>query len=310
MPRPRDDQPRVALDNRPVDDSKAQAEDFVHFFVGMPRYLTMFLEGVRAQCELKKPLLNTLLELYLREPRDVTGDEKSGPEPRATTATVKIMTLLKGQKKPNLRHALVLTKMYGFEPGTLYLYDELKLYQELLMHHMEKDEPAKVIATCKKHSNQEKDLWVQALAYFAAKPEANTAHITTVLTQIKENNLLPPLTIVQMLKDKPLAVVRQYIIETLTQENDTIALDKDKIDQLQEETQLMRKEIENIRTRPKIFQGNKCRNFAECKQPLTLPAVHFLCMHSYHIDCVGDDHQCPECAPEYRKGIVHFLKTI
>ncbi len=67
---------------------------------------------------------------------------------------------------------------------------------------------------------------------------------------------------------------------------------------LQEETERMRAEIEHSRTRAKIFQGLKCR---ACPHNLTLPAVHFLCMHSYHQRCVGDDTQCPECAPEYSK---------
>lgn len=67
---------------------------------------------------------------------------------------------------------------------------------------------------------------------------------------------------------------------------------------LQEDTSAMRKEIEDLRTNARIFQLSKC---TKCTFTLDLPAVHFMCMHSYHLHCLGDNEkECPECAPEYR----------
>lgn len=67
---------------------------------------------------------------------------------------------------------------------------------------------------------------------------------------------------------------------------------------LQEETISMRKEIHELRTNAKIFQLSKC---TACTFTLDLPAVHFMCMHSFHLRCLGDNEkECPECAPEYR----------
>lgn len=67
---------------------------------------------------------------------------------------------------------------------------------------------------------------------------------------------------------------------------------------LQEDTSAMRKEIEDLRTNARIFQLSKCTG---CIFTLDLPAVHFMCMHSYHLLCLGDNEkECPECAPEYR----------
>lgn len=60
----------------------------------------------------------------------------------------------------------------------------------------------------------------------------------------------------------------------------------------------MRKEIEDLRTNARIFQLSKC---TACTFTLDLPAVHFMCMHSFHQRCLGDNEkECPECAPEYR----------
>lgn len=60
----------------------------------------------------------------------------------------------------------------------------------------------------------------------------------------------------------------------------------------------MRKEIQDLRTNARIFQLSKC---TACTFTLDLPAVHFMCMHSFHQRCLGDNEkECPECAPDYR----------
>lgn len=67
---------------------------------------------------------------------------------------------------------------------------------------------------------------------------------------------------------------------------------------LQEETSAMRNEVHDLRTNARIFQLSKC---TACTFTLDLPAVHFMCMHSFHQRCLGDNEkECPECAPEYR----------
>lgn len=67
---------------------------------------------------------------------------------------------------------------------------------------------------------------------------------------------------------------------------------------MQEDTASMRKEIQDLRTNARIFQLSKC---TACTFTLDLPAVHFMCMHSFHLRCLGDNEkECPECAPEYR----------
>lgn len=67
---------------------------------------------------------------------------------------------------------------------------------------------------------------------------------------------------------------------------------------VQEDTLSMRKEIQDLRSNARIFQLSKC---TACTFTLDLPAVHFMCMHSFHLRCLGDNEkECPECAPEYR----------
>jgi hypothetical protein len=121
---------------------------------------------------------------------------------------------------------------------------------------------------------------------------------------IERLNLLPPLMVVQILSKnhaKPLSVVRDYVIRALQHENAIISSDQREIERYQQETAQYREDIQQLKTRANTFQGSKCH---ACTSSLALPAVHFLCMHSFHEQCVADsDRQCPICAPEFRKGM-------
>lgn len=76
---------------------------------------------------------------------------------------------------------------------------------------------------------------------------------------------------------------------------------------VQEDTLAMRKEIQDLRTNARIFQLSKC---TACTFTLDLPAVHFMCMHSFHLRCLGDNEkECPQCAPEYR-SVLEMKKNL
>ena len=61
----------------------------------------------------------------------------------------------------------------------------------------------------------------------------------------------------------------------------------------------MGSEVQQLRTSARIFQHSKC---TACTAALDLPAVHFLCMHSFHTRCLGEDQaDCPRCAADNRE---------
>jgi hypothetical protein len=50
------------------------------------------------------------------------------------------------------------------------------------------------------------------------------------------------------------------------------------------ETQAKLKQAEDFNPdHPRVFHSNRC---TMCRESLTLPAVHFMCNHSYHQKCV------------------------
>uniref|UniRef100_A0ACD5UXM9 Uncharacterized protein n=1 Tax=Avena sativa TaxID=4498 RepID=A0ACD5UXM9_AVESA len=201
--------------------------------------------------------------------------------------------------------ALIICNANAFKDGLLFLYEKLKLYKEVISCYKQAHDHAGLIACCKKlgDSSQGGDpsLWGDLLKYFGDLGEDCSKEVKEVLTYIEKGDVLPPIVVLQTLSKNPcltLSVVKDYIARKLEQESKLIEDDRKSIDKYQEETELMKRETEDLKTNAKVFQLSKC---TACTFTLDLPAVHFMCMHSFHLRCLGDNEkECPECAAEYR----------
>lgn len=220
--------------------------------------------------------------------------------------------LLKSAWPSDLEHplydvdlAIILCEMNAFRDGLLYLYEKLKLYKEVIACYMQAHDHEGLIACCKRLGDSGKggdpSLWADLLKYFGELGEDCSKEVKEVLTYVEREDILPPIVVLQTLSRNPcltLSVIKDYIARKLEQESKLIEEDRRAIDKYQEETSAMKKEIQDLRTNARIFQLSKC---TACTFTLDLPAVHFLCMHSFHQRCLGDNEkECPECAPEYR----------
>ncbi|KAK6155310.1 hypothetical protein DH2020_009558 [Rehmannia glutinosa] len=201
--------------------------------------------------------------------------------------------------------AIILCEMNSFKEGLLYLYEKLKLYKEVIACYMQAHDHEGLIACCKRLGDSGKggdpSLWADLLKYFGELGEDCSKEVKEVLTYIERDDILPPIIVLQTLSRNPcltLSVIKDYIARKLEQESKLIEEDRVAIEKYQEETSTMRKEIQDLRTNARIFQLSKC---TACTFTLDLPAVHFMCMHSFHQRCLGDNEkECPECAPDYR----------
>ncbi|XP_015898778.3 vacuolar protein-sorting-associated protein 11 homolog [Ziziphus jujuba] len=222
------------------------------------------------------------------------------------------LNLLKSAWPSELEHplydvdlAIILCEMNAVKQGLLYLYEKMKLYKEVIACYMQAHDHEGLIACCKRLGDSGKggdaSLWADLLKYFGELGEDCSKEVKEVLTYIERDDILPPIIVLQTLSRNPcltLSVIKDYIARKLEQESKLIEEDRRAIDKYQEDTLAMRKEIEDLRTNARIFQLSKC---TACTFTLDLPAVHFMCMHSFHQRCLGDNEkECPECAPEYR----------
>lgn len=308
--------------------------DFLNIFVHHPQSLMEFLEKYTnkvkdspAQVEIH----NTLLELYLSIDLNfpsisqasngldakigITSNGKltSGYEDSdCLERREKGLCLLQCAWPSELEQplydvdlAIILCEMNLFKEGLLYLYEKMKLYKEVVACYMQAHDHEGLIACCKRLGDSGKggdpSLWADLLKYFGELGEDCSKEVKEVLTYIEKDDILPPIIVLQTLSRNPcltLSVIKDYIARKLEQESKLIEEDRRAMDKYQEDTSAMRKEIEDLRTNARIFQLSKC---TACTFTLDLPAVHFMCMHSFHQRCLGDNEkECPECAPEYR----------
>ena len=264
----------------------SRPEDYIHIYVNKTTYLLQFLEHmVTVKPDSASQVYDTLLELYLQSTAETAADRRT-----ALQHEERAMDLLRNPAaKYDDHHAMVLTQIYDFKPGILYLYEKAKQYQQIVQYYMEKDAYVEIIASCKKYGSADKTLWSQALAYFATKQEDCKPQITEVLSHIEKRNLLPPLMVIDALarnSTATLQVVKDYLIRGLINEDQAISEDERRIRQYREETARMRAEIAELKSKAKVFQNTKC-NLSN--QPLEVPTVHFLCGCSFNQDVLPDD---------------------
>lgn len=118
---------------------------------------------------------------------------------------------------------------------------------------------------------------------------------------IEREQVLPPHMVIEILSHNdhiPLFVVKHYISRLLKEAYADVNASQAKIDSLRRSTTEKRAEVEDLRSTARLFQTTTCNS---CRRPLELPAVHFLCMHSYHLDqnCLAQESECNECAADH-----------
>lgn len=145
--------------------------------------------------------------------------------------------------------------------------------------------------------------------FFTADEMGCKLHMQQVLEHLDRSNLLPPLMVIEVLARSPkvtLSSVKDYFSKRLKDENGCIAADEREIQkvrrsemrfpdlmktykqpappdvsfqQYRKQSETMQAEIETLKSEAKLFQDNRCDH---CQRAIQLPAVHFLCGHSYH----------------------------
>ncbi|KAM3922693.1 vacuolar protein sorting-associated protein 11 homolog [Leptodactylus fuscus] len=286
---------------QPGGGNRANPEEFIPIFANNPTELKTFLEHMtRVQSDSPQGVYDTLLELRLQN-----WAHETDPQQKQQLQN-DAMTLLKsGRFKNVFDKALVLCQMHNFQKGVLYLYEQGKLFQQIMHYHMQNDQYQEVIEACKQYGEQESCLWEQALSYFARKEEDCKEHIATVLTHIESKNLMPPLLVVQTLAHNStatLSVIRDYLMNKLLKLSQHSDEDERIVNKYREQTAHVRQDIHVLCNSPKIFQKTKC---SICSSGLELPSVHFLCGHSFHQHCfesyAESESECPTCMPNNRQ---------
>lgn len=288
-------------------------------FIDHPDEFITFLEACIDEEGLKTAyrtdLYTTLFEMYLYKASERKGqDNKEEWEAKAKK-------LIEGEHVPmESSNVLLLSHLSDFRDGTTLVKEQTGLLFDIFRSYTSAKDTRGAMKALKKYGPEEPQLYPAALAYLTSDPrvleEAGQDELEAVLTKIDKDGLMAPLQVIQTLVGKSgggvatMGMIKPYLHETISRERKEIATNRTRIKTLRADTSKRRAELQDLGSKPAVFQATRC---ADCGQGLDLPAVHFLCKHSFHRRCLrirpgedrdgqngGDDDEaeCPKCAGE------------
>lgn len=289
---------------------RADPEDYIHLFLNNSERLVEFLEYLMNEgCILSMPVYNTLLEHYLHVWSTL---ENIADKNKLSQKILKLM------QNPDVKYdksqALVVCHMNSFKEGILYLYEEQKLYQQILRYHMSNNDSNSVLACCRRFGHQEPTLWVQAL-WSCVRNSTNPSMdlLNEILTVIAKEKLFSSQLVIDAIgtgnADISLGHIRSYITNELQQEQKKTKEIADLTSNYRKDTDKLKELLEKLKGGIIEIRGSRC---AACHHTLELPKIHFLCEHSFHQHCFqsfsDDENECPTCQPE-NKNLIELLKA-
>lgn len=280
-------------------------------FIDHPDEFIVFLEACLREEDLKtadqRDLYTTLFEMYLYK----SGEKKGQHHKEEWEAKAK--KLIEGEHVPmESSNVLLLSHLSDFKDGTMLVREQAGLRLDIFRSYTSAKDTQGAMKALRKYGPEEPQLYPAALAYLTSDPrvleEAGPDELAAVLSKIDKDGLMAPLQVIQTLVGQSsgggvatMGMIKPYLHETITRERKEISSNRTRIKTLRTDTEKRRTELSDLGSKPAVFQATRC---ADCGQGLDLPAVHFLCKHSFHQRCLrvggreGEEAECPKCAGE------------
>uniref|UniRef100_A0AAG5D1K0 Vacuolar protein sorting-associated protein 11 homolog n=2 Tax=Anopheles atroparvus TaxID=41427 RepID=A0AAG5D1K0_ANOAO len=263
-------------------------EEFIHLFSDADQLIDFLEHLVRYVPSSSQCVYSTLIEHYLYKWRESPGMEE------------KLLELLRyNGERYDKTHALAQCRMHEFWPGVMYLYEEDKLYHLIIRHYLKHREYDNLLASCRKLANNNASLWLLTLNGLKGDSQAPPHLFNQILQVISQKKLQAPLQVLDCLavEDGPTFLsVKDYFMQVFQKEQDTIRQEEELARTYSEESAVIKRHIKHLQEGNVEFQNTTCD---ACKQPLSMPALFFLCKHSYHQDCIRSytdtERDCPVC---------------
>ncbi|KWU41691.1 hypothetical protein RHOSPDRAFT_22507, partial [Rhodotorula sp. JG-1b] len=263
-------------------------------------------------------LWNTLLELYISAAAASGGGDDHGGKFEARA--VKLLRC-RDQVPYDETQALLVCTTNGFEEGFVLLYELLGMYEEIVQYWIDASDAqptqaslsSRIIRLLRRYGRACPSLYRLVLSHLTSSSELLSRHqadVVEILDEIDERRIMPAIQVVQLLSKNntaSLGLVREYLKRQLLADKQDTESDQALIASYRAETAKKRKEIHELSdpNAPRIFQVTRC---SACQGQLDLPAVHFMCKHSYHQRCLGENEsQCPNCARTH--GVIREIRS-
>lgn len=279
-------------------------------FIDHPDSFITFLEacissnGVEASN--KEDLQTTLFEMYLHKAKTAPdADSKSHWESSAK----KLIEAKDGNIDTS--NVLLLSDLEKFRAGTILVSEKQGLRFDVFRSYTAAKDTQGALKALHKYGPEEPQLYPAALSYVTSSPqilsEAGDSEIQSILEKISSDGLMAPLQVIQTLStnsNATVGLIKSYLSTILSKERAEISQNRSLISSYRADTQSKLSELQDLDSKPQSFSATRC---AACARSLELPTVHFMCKHSFHAQCLGDDggedgveRECTICAPQNR----------
>lgn len=262
-----------------IEREKATPEDFIHLFNDSKQIIEYIEHLIQNLPICSKALYNSLIEHYLTLWK--IADEKSLYEQR-------LVDLIKNFNQfYDDNHVLVLCQTYEFWVGVMLIYEEKKLYNLIVRHFLVIEDYSSLYALCKRLGSSDPQIWLYTLNGLKNNKQVPTSFVQEILQVIALEKLQSPLQVLQALtaiENGPnLSTVRHYFMQIFQKENDVMRQDEAQAEKYRMDSEVLKKSIKTLQNDPVEFRGSLCD---ACHQPLVLPALFFLCKHTFHQECI------------------------
>lgn len=266
---------------------KMDIDQLMRVFITFPNELYFFLKEfvernkmTNTLDQVTKVVWTTLIELC------VTTDKE--------TEAIEYFHMAKGNF--DSEQLLLIFKAEGCRYGQILLFEHLHYYQELIRIATESEIPV----FCEKFGQYDENIYRYGLAKLAKIK--NMDNLKKLIQVIADKNGIPILAVHQILKKYP--HINFGILRPLAQAS--FKRQQESIHQLQDEYQKIENDVSNEEDQTNaltydhfIAKQTRCSG---CHQAIDLPAKHFLCGHSFHLRCLGDDlTKCAVCKESQEK---------
>ncbi|KAL7283850.1 hypothetical protein ACG7TL_003290 [Trametes sanguinea] len=250
---------------------------------------------------------NTLFELYLTQTSSDTG------------SNTKALAVLQNPRLPyDPTHALILCSTRGFTPGLVLLWERMGMQEDVIRFFMDRhqdgdpDASGEVVRRLDQYGPGRPQLYPLVLRFLTSTPALLTKHredVVRVLKVIDEEKIMPPVSVVQVLSRNSVAsvgLVKEWLMARIKSAREEVDIDQKLIASYRSDTEAKLRQVEELSDpdHPRVFHVTQC---SSCQGGLDLPAVHFMCNHSYHQRCLPQNEtECPNCAREH--GIIREIR--
>lgn len=275
----------------------------------------------------------TLLELYLQIAAEVKED-RIRMRKRAFSLLKNGAHGPRLRYEPT--QALIVCLTHDFVPGIILLYDRLGMVDDILRFWIERadeaedvedieESRAEIFKTLAKYGDDHPELYPIALRYLASaghhhhtkepgqdlertrsaseegasqSVQPRGSSLESILIEIENRKILSPIEVIEILS-KPgscasIGTVKKYLLNQVLSHQNQMDSDLELIKSYRKESSKKRAELDDLIQKPKIFNlNNKC---SSCLSTLDVPVVHFMCQHSFHQRCIGDQDYCITCS--------------